>query len=60
MCCKKFLKTKISSNDRDLSNGDLENMTVKELNAYTNPENGRLDIWLQSINDLKASTVNDV
>ncbi|MBK00692.1 MAG: hypothetical protein CMB48_07095 [Euryarchaeota archaeon] len=55
---KKFLKTKISSNEKEMSNEYLENLTVKDLNSYVNPENGRLDIWLQSINELKASTVN--
>ena len=55
---KKFLKTKISSNEEEMSNEYLENLTVKDLNSYVNPENGRLDIWLQSINEFKASTVN--
>ena len=53
---KKFLSTKISINENDI--GEIESLTVKELNSYVNPNNGRLDIWLQSINELKPSTVN--
>ena len=53
---KKFLSTKTSLNENNFVN--LESITVKELNSYINPNNGRLDIWLQSINELKPSTVN--
>ena len=55
---KKFLSTKISPAEKTLELEDLENLTVKDLNLHVNPNNGRLDIWLQSINELKASTVN--
>ncbi len=55
---KKFLSTKTSPTEKTLELEDLENLTVKELNYHINPNNGRLDIWLQSINELKASTVN--
>ena len=55
---KKFLSTKISTEENGLSLEFLEDMTVKALSLHINPNNGRLDIWLQSINELKASTVN--
>jgi len=55
---KKFLQTQISPKENPLTSDDLENLTVQKLNLHINPNNGRLDIWLQSINDLKPSTVN--
>ena len=55
---KKFLLTQITSKDISLTSENLENLTVQNLNIHINPNNGRLDIWLQSINDLKPSTVN--
>ncbi|MBJ23304.1 MAG: hypothetical protein CMB64_01415 [Euryarchaeota archaeon] len=55
---KKFITTKISQKEKIPQGEELENMTVNELNIHVNPNNGRLDIWLQSINNLKASTVN--
>ncbi|RAH14625.1 MAG: hypothetical protein CMB56_005085 [Methanobacteriota archaeon] len=55
---RKFIDTKISTNDKKLENEKLENLTVNKLYTHINPKNGRLDIWLQSINNLKSSTVN--
>lgn len=55
---KKFLGTNFSPQENNFSPEFLENMTVEVLNSHINPNNGRLDIWLQSINELKASTVN--
>lgn len=55
---KKFINTKISSKDKEYGNDELENITVKKLHLLVYPNNGKLDIWLQSINELKPSTIN--
>ena len=36
----------------------LQGMPVKELARWVDPNNGRLDIWVQSISHLAASTIN--
>ena len=36
----------------------LQRMSVKDLARWVDPNNGRLDIWVQSISHLAASTIN--
>ncbi|SVB78154.1 uncharacterized protein METZ01_LOCUS231008, partial [marine metagenome] len=36
----------------------LQSISVKELARWVDPNNGRLDIWVQSISHLAASTIN--
>jgi len=36
----------------------LQNISVKEFSRWVDPNNGRLDLWVQSISDLAPSTIN--
>lgn len=44
--------------EENLSNHDAEGMTMIESVGHLDPNNGRLDIWLQSISHLKPATIN--
>ncbi len=36
----------------------LQNISVKEFSRWVDPNNGRLDLWVQSISELAPSTIN--
>ena len=36
----------------------LQNITVKEISRWVDPNNGRLDLWVQSISNLASATIN--
>ena len=57
IAARKFLGTSIP-NEGELSIDDVESMSMIEGVGHIDPNNGRLDIWLQSISHLKPSTVN--
>jgi site-specific recombinase XerD len=54
---RQFLATTMPG-EGELNNNDVANMSMIESVNHIDPNNGRLDIWLQSISHLKPATVN--
>ena len=54
----KALTTTILPNEKKTSWKEIKNIQVTELFNRSNPENGRIDAWLNSIGDLKPATIN--
>ncbi len=46
------------SENRPPATEELEGMTVEALHTRLDPNNGRLDLWLQSLSHLRPSTIN--
>ena len=54
---KQFLMTVIAG-ELPPSWDALQNISVKEFSRWVDPNNGRLDLWVQSISNLAPSTIN--
>ncbi|MDP6906112.1 MAG: tyrosine-type recombinase/integrase [Candidatus Thalassarchaeaceae archaeon] len=54
---KQFITT-VLPGEMPASYDALQNMTVKELARWIDPNNGRLDFWVQSISNLSPATIN--
>ena len=54
----KAFTTTILPNEKKTSWKEIKNIQVTELFNRSNPENGRIDAWLNSIGDLKPATIN--
>ena len=54
----KAFTTIILPNEKKTSWKEIKNIQVTELFNRSNPENGRIDAWLNSIGDLKPATIN--
>ena len=54
----KAFTTTILPNEKKTSWKEIKNIKVTELFNRSNPENGRIDAWLNSIGDLKPATIN--
>jgi len=54
---KQFVSTPLSD-ETQASRDALEQMSVQELLIWVDPNNGRLDLWLQSVSHLASSTIN--
>ena len=54
---KKFIKISLPD-EIDFESESISNMPLISLSERINPDNGRLDIWLQSMHNLKNSTIN--
>ena len=57
VAAKGFTNT-ILPNEKKTSWKEIKNIQVTELFNRSNPENGRIDAWLNSIGDLKPATIN--
>ena len=54
---KQFISTPLPD-ETQASWDALEQMSVQELLVWVDPNNGRLDLWVQSISHLASSTIN--
>jgi site-specific recombinase XerD len=54
----KAFTTTILPNEKKTNWIEIKNIQVTELFNRSNPENGRIDAWLNSIGDLKPATIN--
>jgi len=54
---KTFTTTKLP-NEPSRDWGQLQNITVIKFHIFCNPNNGRIDAWLNEISKLKPSTIN--
>ena len=54
----KSFTTTILPNEEKTNWIEIKNIQVTELFNRSNPENGRIDAWLNSIGDLKPATIN--
>ena len=54
----KAFTTTILPNEKKTSWKEIKNIQVTELFNRSNPENGRIDAWLNSIGELKPATIN--
>ena len=54
---KQFLLTEIPGELKP-SWDALQNISVKEISRWVDPNNGRLDLWVQSISNLASATIN--
>ena len=58
LCAVRKFITIALPDEGNLDYASLKNITLQILTQRINPENGRLDIWLQSMQHLKGSTIN--